>query len=86
MSSGSGQHGWTQPLTDDTPPGEVGALDAEAAVLQGLWKRVPQGDLCSHLAFLLWFPEDLGKRATQSEETDSNKKDPSPRSLDSPGL
>lgn len=60
----------TQPLTDDASPGEVGALDAEAAVLQGLWKRVPQCDLCSHLTFLLWFPNDLCKRVKiQSEST-----------------
>lgn len=54
----------SRPLADDASPGEVGALDAEAAVLQRFRQRVPQRDLCSHLAFLLWFPNDLYRRTT----------------------
>lgn len=59
----------SRPLADDASPGEVGALDAEAAVLQRLRQRVPQRDLCSHLALLLWFPNDLyGRTTTQPGE------------------
>lgn len=78
-----------RPLADDASPGEVGALDAEAAVLQRLRQRVPQRDLCSQLALLLWFPEDLRRKsATQPGEARKTLKKMllSLLSLDSPGL
>lgn len=56
--------GLVQPLRDDVSPGEVGALDAEAAVLQPLWQRVLEGDLCSQLPILFWFTQDLQSTAT----------------------
>lgn len=48
-----------QPLRDDASPGQIGPLDAEAAVLQWLWQRVLESDLRSQLPILLWFTEDL---------------------------
>lgn len=56
--------GLIQPLGDDVSSGEVGPLDAEAAVLQRLWQRVLEGDLCSQLTVLLRFTQDLQSKAT----------------------
>lgn len=52
-----------RPLRDDSSPGEVGPLDPEAAVLQRLWQRVLQGDLCSQPAVLFGFTQDLQNTA-----------------------
>lgn len=47
------------PLRDDVSPGQVGTLDAEAAVLQRLRQWVFQCNLCSKFPFYLWFTQDL---------------------------